>query len=192
MSSGGNVSTLAPGRNIGIAMPHSTYCHCATASPRKRNCPIHAPDRGITLSWHRWVGVWINFRWFVPLLASFRSSCDSHHRADLSPIGHKIWSHRLAVGSHHSEIVAHWQQEATASELVAEPRPAMEIFPQRIRTSPATLLSASDIVSLASRGRARAREAGILPTLTAVRYVPRSIPCYDITLVYRSNAVSQR
>lgn len=153
---------------------------------------MNAPDGGITLSWHRWVGVWVNFRWFVPLLASFRSSCDSHHRADLSPNGHKIWSHRLAGGSHHSEMVAHWQQEATASQLVAEPRPAMEIPPQRTQVSPATLLSASDIVSLASRGRARACEAGILPTLTAVRYVPRSIPCYDIPLVYRLNVVSHR
>ena len=66
----------------------------------------------------------------------------------------------------------------------------MEIFPHAATSRDiASKAPTGDIVSPASRGRARACEAGILPTPTAVRYVPRSIPCYDITLVYRLNAV---
>lgn len=72
----------------------------------------------------------------------------------------------------------------------------MEIFPQQTQISPVTLRERHRQVTSChlprAGGRVRAREAGILPTLTAVRYVPRSIPCYDITLVYRLNAVSHR
>lgn len=51
-------------------------------------------------------------------------------------------------------------------------------------------VSASDIDLPTSR--VRAGEMAILPTPTSLWYVSRCIPCYDIPLVYRLNAVSHR